>query len=70
MQANNRGKSAPAGTAGGPAAKQFFLSSVAQKAAGDLAWLGQAAGNSDSLGPHQKDLAIMALDAVFADYGG
>ena len=37
---------------------------------GDLAWLGQAASSSDSSdSKHKKDAAILALDAVLAQYG-
>jgi len=37
--------------------------------AGDLAWLGQAANGSDNSDQHHKvGVAIMALDAVFAQY--
>jgi len=36
----------------------------------DLAWLGQAAGGSDNSDQHhKKDGAMLALEAVFAQYG-
>jgi autotransporter-associated beta strand protein len=38
--------------------------------AGDPAWLGQAADNSDNLHPsHEKTRAMLAWEAVFAHYG-
>ena len=38
--------------------------------AGDLAWLGQTANSSDNSNQQRKrDVAILALDAVFAQYG-
>jgi hypothetical protein len=37
---------------------------------GDLAWLGQSTNSSDNSDQHRKkDVAILALDAVFAQYG-
>ena len=37
---------------------------------GDLTWLGQSTNSSDSSDPQRKkDVAILALDAVFAQYG-
>ncbi len=42
----------------------------AGKYLGDLAWLGQSANSSDNSDQHRKkDVAILALDAVFARYG-
>ena len=38
---------------------------------GNLAWLGQAANSSDSSNQQRKkEVAILALDAVLAEYGG
>ena len=37
---------------------------------GDPAWLGKSANSSNDSGPrHKKDVAILALEAVFAQYG-
>ena len=53
-----------------PAVDQAVWLSIAQRAAGDLAWLGRAANNSDNSDQQRKkDVAILALDAVFAQYG-
>ena len=53
--------SVPAGPRGMPAAERL---------AGDLAWLGPPAGSADSSDQrHKADVAIPALDAVFAQYG-
>jgi hypothetical protein len=38
--------------------------------AGDLAWLGQVANSLDTSDQQRKtDVAILALDAVFAEFG-
>jgi autotransporter-associated beta strand protein len=69
-QTNNPSKSVPGGALETPAANQFVWSSTAKRAAGDLAWLGQAANGSDNSDRHHKmDVAILALEAVFAQYG-
>ncbi len=53
-----------------PAADRLVRSSTASKIAGDMAWLGQAANSSDNSDQQRKkDIAILALDAVFAQYG-
>jgi autotransporter-associated beta strand protein len=69
-QTNDPGKSALAGAWGTPAADPFVGSSNAKRAAGALAWLGQAANSSDNLDQQRKkDVATLALEAVFAQYG-
>ena len=45
--------------------------STAKRIAGDLAWLRQAAYSPDNSDQHRKkEAAILALEAVFAQYGG
>ena len=69
-QTNNLRKSIPAGFAGTPAAERVVWSSIARRAAGDLASLGQTANRSDNSDQQRKkDVAILALDTVFAEYG-
>jgi autotransporter-associated beta strand protein len=59
-----------AGTFGASTVHRLVRSSIARSAAGDLAWLWQAANSSDNWDQHRKkDVAILALDAVFAEYG-
>jgi hypothetical protein len=54
-----------------PASDRFAESSVARRIAGELAWLAQAASGSDRSGQQRKkDVAILALDTVFANYNG
>ncbi|MGO9110233.1 MAG: autotransporter-associated beta strand repeat-containing protein [Thermoguttaceae bacterium] len=63
-------QSFPAGVLGAPAADRFVPSSTARRIAGDLAWLRQAGNSSDNSDQHRrKDVAILALEAVFAQYG-
>jgi len=46
-------------------------SPTAERIAGDLAWLGQVVNSQDDLDQsHKKDVAILALEAVFAQYDG
>jgi hypothetical protein len=53
-----------------PVQVRVVWSSTAKRAVGDLAWLEQAANNSDNSDQQRKkDVAILALDAVFAKYG-
>jgi autotransporter-associated beta strand protein len=62
-------KSVPAIALRAPVADRIVWSSIAKSAAGDLAWLGQAANGSDNSDQHhKKDAAILALEAVFAHY--
>ncbi len=72
-QPSNPNKFAPVGALGTSAADQVMSSSIAEEAAGDSAWLGQAAndsGSQDGSDPlREKDVAIVALDAAFAQYG-
>ena len=52
------------------AVNRFVGPSTAKRIGGDLAWLVQAANSSDSSDQQRKkDVAILALDAVFAEYG-
>ncbi len=52
------------------ATDQTIWWSIARRAAGDLAWLKQAARGSDNSDQQRKkDVAILALDTVFAQYG-
>ena len=39
------------------------------RSTGDLAWLGQALNGSDAMDQQQKDVAIQAVEALFAQYG-
>ncbi len=49
---------------------RFVWPPTAARTTSDLAWLGQAATNSDNLDQRRtKDVAILALDAVLAQYG-
>ena len=54
----------------GPPVGPARTSASSSKAAGDIAWLPQVANGSDSSDPNRKwDVAILALEAVFAQYG-
>jgi autotransporter-associated beta strand protein len=54
----------------GPPVRPARTSASSIKAAGDFAWLPQVADGSDNSDPNRKrDVAILALDAVFAQYG-
>jgi autotransporter-associated beta strand protein len=69
-QTKSLSKSAPACASGIPAADRLVGSSITHSAAGDLAWLGQAANGSDRSDQYRKKIpAILALEAVFAQYG-
>ena len=69
-QKHDLDKSALAGDLGTPAVNRLVGLSTAKKIAADLAWLGQAANGSDNWDQrHKKDVATVALDAVFAEYG-
>ncbi len=61
----------PAVALGTPAADGLVRSSITKRrAAGDLAWLGQAANSSDTSDQQRKkEVTILALDAVFSQYG-
>jgi hypothetical protein len=49
---------------------RLVWSSITKRVEGGLAWLGQAASSSDnSQQQRKKDVAILALDVVFAQYG-
>lgn len=62
--------SVAAGALATPVADRLVGPSIADRVAGDLAWLRPPANSSDSSDPDQKkDVAILALDAVFAQYG-
>jgi hypothetical protein len=63
-------QSVPATPSRTPAVDRAVWLSIAQRAAGDLAWLWRAANNSDNSDQQRKkDAPILALDAVFAQYG-
>ncbi len=66
-------QSVPASPSRSPAEERFAWSSITNRIAADPAWLGQTANNSDSSDSsdpnHKKDVAILALDAFFAQYG-
>jgi len=63
-------KSLLAGAADTPRIEPFSRSSAAKAIAADLAGL-QGASSSDDLDhSREKDVAILALEALFADYGG
>ena len=63
-------KSVLAAVLGTSIAEQAVWASTAKRTAGDLAWLGQVANSSDILQQQRrKDMAILALDAVLAQYG-
>ena len=72
-QTDNLPKFVPAGALGMPAADRVVWSPIAARTVSDLAWLGQVANssdNSDSSDPnHKKDMAMLALDTVFAQFG-
>ncbi len=69
-QANNPSNSIPTGALGIPATDRDSGSSIAKRAAGDLAWLAQPANSSDNWDQQRKqEAAIRALDAVFDQYG-
>ncbi len=56
--------------AGTRTAERTIWSFIAKKAAGDLAWLAQTTNSSDNSNQQRrKDVAILALDALFAQYG-
>jgi hypothetical protein len=49
---------------------RFVGSSITERIAGDLAWLAQVASSSHSSDQQKKrDVALLALEAVFAQYG-
>jgi hypothetical protein len=59
LQTNNLGKSVLTGT----------LDTPAKRVASDLAWPGQAASGSDNSDQQRKkNVAILALETVFAEY--
>jgi autotransporter-associated beta strand protein len=63
-------RSVSAGALNTPAAGRIVGTSVAKKVFGDMAWLGQITNSSDNSDlHHRKDLAIRALEAVFAQFG-
>ena len=63
-------KSVYADILGKSAADQLVRSSIAKKITGDLVWLGQATDGSDNSDQQRKkDVAILAVEAVFAEYG-
>ena len=67
---NNLSKSVLAGALDTPAASRLVGPSTAKRIAGDLAWTGQGANSSDNWDQrHKNDVATVALDAVFAQYG-
>ncbi len=69
-QTTRPSRSASSVVFGTPAADRVVSLSIARSAAGDLAWLGQAANNWDTSDQQRKkDVAMLALDAVFAEYG-
>ncbi|MGA2255043.1 MAG: LamG-like jellyroll fold domain-containing protein [Thermoguttaceae bacterium] len=69
LQTDSLRKSVPTCDFGTSAADQLAASSTAKRIAGELASLGQAANNSDNSDQQRKkDVAILALDAVFAQY--
>jgi len=69
LQTSTLGKPFSAGLSGTAAADQVVRSSTARNAAEDLAWLAQAANSSsNSDQQRKKEVAILALDAVFVQY--
>jgi autotransporter-associated beta strand protein len=69
-QTNATSKSVPAGVSGTRAAHRLVWSTTTRSVAWDPAWLGQAANSSDNADEQRKkDLAILALEAVFFQYG-
>jgi len=72
-QSNKQSKSVHAGTLITPAVDPVDWSPRAKRVAEDLTWLGQAASSSDNWdGSDQypkKDQTLVALEAVFAQYG-
>ena len=62
-------RSLPAGAAKMPRIDAFSRSSAANTIAADLAWLRQASASDEPDRRPEKDAAISALDALFADYG-
>ncbi len=67
---NSLSKSVCSGISGIPAAKGLIRTSTAKRIAGGLDWLEQTASSSDNSDQQRKkDVAILALDAVFAQYG-
>ncbi len=59
-----------AASAATPGGRSATTAAPATTIARDLAWLGRAASASDSSDPrHKKNVAIQALDAMFAQYG-
>jgi autotransporter-associated beta strand protein len=70
QQTSKPGKPVAAGALGRPAADQAVWSSTAKRIVGNLPWLGQTANNSNNSDQQRKkDVAILALNAVFAQYG-
>jgi autotransporter-associated beta strand protein len=52
------------------AVERFIAPSIATRIAADLAWLGQDGNSSDDSNQHRKkDVATLALQAAFAQYG-
>jgi autotransporter-associated beta strand protein len=69
-QAKNLSKSVLAAVLRTPAADRLVCASTAKRIVRDPAWLGQAANSSENSDEQRKkDVAILALDAVLAQYG-
>ena len=62
-------KSFPAAASAMPRIDMSSRSSAAKTIAADLAWLRQASASDDLAQGREKDAALSALDALFADYG-
>ena len=65
----NVSNSLPAGAVNMPRIDAFSRSSAAKTIAADMAWLHEASASDDLVRSREKDAAISALDAFFADYG-
>ncbi|MGO9113898.1 MAG: fibronectin type III domain-containing protein [Thermoguttaceae bacterium] len=62
-------QSGPAGAMITPVAERLVASSTGERIAGDLVWLGQVTSSSDNSNQQRKkDVAILALETVFAQY--
>ena len=70
LQTKNVSKSGPTSVLGACAADRGVWSSTAKWIAGNLAWQGQSTNGSDIWDQrHNRDVATVALDAMFAQYG-
>ena len=63
-------KAVPAEVSRPATAERHAGSSITNKSAEDLVWLGQAANSSGGSDLQKKEMAILALETVYAQYGG